>query len=150
MKSILVLVLCLCQLGRCFAGDFQLHLNDFERNSIREIIVSMGEKNLARLLLDSRRLTKIGDSIDHVPPLQFIGYILTDGYMKDCLRKTTQSYFKWTSFMDGFGRRMGIEHANGTILPQLRDFAELVGGDLTTLESLTHRQDWDQFIKSLI
>lgn len=110
----------------------------------------MGEKNIARLLLDSSRLTGLGYSIENVPPLQFLGFILTNAYLKDCLRIISQSYFKWPPFIDGFGNNMEKEIAEGRLFEDLPGFAKLVGGRYRQLEMYSQLRDWNQFVRSLL
>jgi hypothetical protein len=129
---------------------FQLQIAQGDRLLIEELITTLGEKNLARLLIESRRLTEIGKRIDHVPPLQFIGFVVRDPYLKDCLRKVYKSYFKWLSFVDGFSGSMEKEDRMGLLEPQLPGFAVFVGIDVEILERLTYDQDWEGFIRALI
>lgn len=129
---------------------FQLQIMQQDRALIQDLITTLGEKNLARLLLESRRLTEIGKRIEHVPPLQFIGFIVRDPHLKDCLRKVYKSYFKWLSFVDGFSGSMEKEYDMGLLSPQLPGFAAFVGVDIEVLERIVYERDWEGFIKVLI
>ncbi len=130
--------------------EFVLSLNSSEQYAITEIISSMGEKNVGMLLLDVIRLRRLGDSIEQVPPLQFLGFVLTNPYLKSCLKKISKSSFKWSSFIDGFGGNMEKEYFQGKILPELQSFAELVGGSLEQLEGYVYHQEWEKFVKCLL
>ncbi len=132
-----------------FADEFVLSLNVNEQYAISEIITAMGEKNVAKLLLDSFRLKRLGDSIRHVPPLQFLGFVLTNSKLKDCLKKISKSTFKWSSFIDGFGENMEKEFFQGRLLSQLQGFSKLVGGSKEQLEAYVYQQDWEEFVKCL-
>ncbi len=131
-------------------GEFELCLNDQEKYAISEIVITMGEKNIARLLLDSVRLNRLGNSIEHVPPLQFLGFILTKPYLRECLKKISKSVFKWTPFLDGFGTNMDKEYEEGRLFQDLPGFAQLVGGSLGELEEYSYARAWDEFIKCLL
>lgn len=132
------------------ADEFVLSLNSNEQYAISEIITAMGEKNVAKLLLDSFRLRRLGDSIQHVPPLQFLGFVLTNSYLRECLKKFSKSSFKWSPFIDGFGGNMEKEFSQGKLLPQLQGFSILVGGSIDQLEEYVYRQEWDEFVKCLL
>jgi hypothetical protein len=132
-----------------YADEFVLSLNANEQYAVTEIITAMGEKNVAKLLLDSFRLRRLGDSIRHVPPLQFLGFVLTNQRLKDCLKKISKSTFKWSSFIDGFGENMEKEFFHGRLIPQLEDFSKLVGGSKEQLEAYVYQQDWEEFVKCL-
>lgn len=132
------------------ADEFTLHLNGEEEYAITEIITAMGEKNLARLFLDSSRLTSLGDSIQHVPPLQFIGFVLSDKYLTDCLRVIHKSYFKWSTFIDGLSSNMNHELDCGRLLLELDDFANIVGADAEVLKGLSRERQWENFVKVLL
>ena len=110
----------------------------------------MGEKNIALLLCDSIRLNKLGKTIDHVPPLQFVGYILCDQRLKNCLRKMSKSSFKWAQFMNGFGPNMNNEYESGRLFNDLHGFAELVGFDEEVLKGYAHERAWEAFVLALI
>lgn len=131
------------------ADEFVLSLNLNEQYAVSEIITAMGEKNVAKLLLDSFRLKRLGDSIRHVPPLQFLGFVLTNPRLKDCLKKISRSTFKWSSFIDGLGENMEKEFFQGKLLPQLESFSKLVGGSKEQLEAYVYEQDWEEFVKCL-
>jgi len=146
----LLLVCVLLLFAKVSANEFTLNLNNHERRAISEIVTTMGEKNIARLLLDSTRLTGLGNSIEHVPPLQFLGFILSDPYLKDCLRQITLSYFKWSPFIDGFGNNMNVAYVEGSLFKDLIGFSKLVNGNLSLLEMYTYQRDWEQFVKCLL
>ncbi len=132
------------------ADEFVLFLNKEERYAVSEIITAMGEKNVASLLFDSFRLRRLGDSIQHVPPLQFLCFVLTDSYLKECLKKISKSSFKWTPFIDGFGENMEKEYFQGRLLQQLEEFSTLVGGSRDQLEGYVYQQEWEKFVKCLL
>lgn len=135
--------------SRCVA-EFHITLNEDEKYAIREILLSIGEKNIAGLLIDSYRLSSLGATIQHIKPLQFLGYILSEPYLKKCLKRGAKSYFKWSAFMDGLSGKMKRELKEGILIDQLSDFARFVGGDPYTLEMFAREEAWDEFVKSLL
>jgi hypothetical protein len=137
--------------GSLVRGDeFNLSLNMNDQYAISEIITAMGEKNIAGLLFDAFRLRRLGDSIQHVPPLQFLGFVLSNPHLKDCLKKISKSSFKWTPFIEGFSQNMEKELIQGKLLIQLHGFSELTKGSLDQLEGYAYQQEWDKFVKCLL
>ena len=130
--------------------EFRLVLNAYERFAISEIVVAMGEKNLAWLMLDSNRLTGLGNSIQHVPPLQFIGYIVHEPHLRENLRRIAKSMFKWPYMVDGFGANMERELAEGRLMLELPEFARFVGRDVERLEEYAKQHAWDEFVRALL
>jgi hypothetical protein len=149
MRIFLILI-CLLVKVNCFADDFSLSLNSSEKYAITEIITAMGEKNLAKLLIDGLRLRRLGDSIEHVPPLQFLGFVLTNPSLKENLKKISKNTFKWSSFIDGLGANMEKELYQGRLIFQLEGFSKLVGGSVNQLEGYVYREEWEAFVKSLL
>jgi hypothetical protein len=129
---------------------FRIQLNEREKSAIREIVSSMGEKNIAFLLLDSGHLTDLGNRIDHVPPLQFIGFILSEPYLRKCLHSIHGNYFKWVAFIDGFAGSMERELANQTLYPELEKFAPYIGKDYQILLRLVYTENWKGFVECLM
>ena len=136
--------------GKVSAERFSITLNDHEKHAIREILVSMGEKNWAKLLFESRKLSSLGGKIQHVHPLQFLGYILSEHRLRECLRKSSKNYFKWSAFMDGLRPKMERELHSGSLMRELSSFAEFVGGDPRLLETFCEHHSWDEFVKCLL
>jgi hypothetical protein len=147
MKHLIGFLLCI-QLVLC-GDEFALSLNSDEQYAISEIITAMGEKNVGMLLLDAIRLNRLGNSILHVPPLQLLGFVLVNQNLKINLKKLSKNYFKWSSFIEGFGENMEKEYNQGKLLPQIDGFSLLVGGSNKQLEEYVYEQDWEGFVKCL-
>lgn len=149
MRRILLFTLLLF-IGKAYSAEYVIRLNDTEKYAITEIISAIGEKNLARLLMDSSRLTALGNSIEHVPPLQLLAFVLVDPYLKRCLKQASTTYFQWNAFVDGFGENMNKEYAAGRLFNDLPGFAELVDGKLSELVTLSHEHNWEEFVLCLL
>jgi hypothetical protein len=132
------------------ASNFEIILKEREKAAIREIVSAMGEKNFAFLILNSGHLTELGNRIDHVHPLQFIGFILSDPYLKKCLHAIHENYFKWMAFVDGFAGGMEREMANQTLYPELEKFAPFIGKDYQILLRFVYTENWKGFIECLM
>lgn len=148
-KYLLALLLFICATPLWAEWD-PTKLQDWEKEAITEIFSTMAEKSVPALIFDTFRLTRLGESINHIPPLQFVGFLMCDPYLKDCIRSISTSYFKWPPFMDGVSTNMEKELAEGRLFSDLPYFAKLVGGDLETLKKHCERHRWEEFVKSLL
>lgn len=125
-------------------------LEDWEKEAISEIFTTMAEKSVPALIFETFRLTRLGESIEHIPPLQFLGFLMTDAYLKDCIRSISTSYFKWPPFMEGLQTNMEKELKAGRLFSDLPHFAKLVGSDLAKLKYYCERHKWEEFVKSML
>ncbi len=150
MKHFISIILTLFIFTNVHAEWDPTKLQSWEKEAISDIFTSMAEKSVPALIFDTFRLTRLGDSIEHVPPLQFIGYLMTDAYLKDCIRSISHSYFKWPPFLEGIQNNMEKEINKGTLFSDLPFFAKLVGGDLEKLTYYSKHRKWDEFVKSLL
>lgn len=131
-------------------SGFTLNVSDEERANIYEIIHTMGTHGLFSLLKKKSRLEDLGKRIDHVPPLQFLGYIFTDPTLKKDMKSIVKNHFKWSNFVDGLSKTLLRDWNSGKIKPELAGFAELVGKDQSTLRYYLDRNEIDKFVKALL
>ena len=61
---------------------FSLSLLNEDKKNIRKLITTMSDKNIVQLFLDIKTMNKLGDKIRRVHPLRFIGFILSDPYLR--------------------------------------------------------------------
>ncbi|MBS0584850.1 MAG: hypothetical protein JSR76_00945 [Verrucomicrobia bacterium] len=151
-KKILGYALALWTGFACALGEepFMLHLKEWEKATIYEIISEVGERNMVMLFLKQRHMNSLGDSVRHVPPLQFLGFVLTDDYLKDCLQKISDHPIKWSYFIDGFGKNMQNEFNKGKIIEDLPGFSELVGSAYEKLLFFSTEGEWDRFVRATL
>ena len=131
-------------------GDFPIPLNNQEKELVRELISSMGNKNDLQLLFKKRHLEKIGDRIRHIPPLVFLGFILSEEPLKSCLKKIKRSPFKWRPFVKGFGDNMEKEMRANRLFCDLKTFASFAKVSSSQLELFARRSEWEAFIKYVL
>ena len=79
------------------AGDpfLSLPAADWEVDTIRKIINTMGEKNLVQLLMKKKELKKLGKRIDQVHPLRFLEIVFSNSKTTHSMREVRKSSFKW-------------------------------------------------------
>src|SRR3990167_2482367 len=95
MKAVCLLLTCLLLSSHLSSEWDPQKLQTWEKETITDIFTTMAEKSVPSLIFESFRLKKLGDRIHHLPPLQFLGYIMTDPRLKDCIRIIQKSFFKW-------------------------------------------------------
>lgn len=148
-RSILLALIFPCLIPLQAEWDPQ-KLQTWEKETICEIFTTMAEKSVPGLLFEQMHLSRLGDKIQHIPPLQFLSYLLTDPYLKDCLRKISHSFFKWPYFLDGLQNNMESEAASGRLFHDLPYFAKLVKGDYNRLKELCDKAQWEAFVLILL
>ncbi len=148
-KKIVKYVLAASMMLSPLLGDegFSLQVNEKERETISEIISEMSERSLVMLFFHQGHMNHLGDSVRHVPPLQFLGCILVDEYLRGCLKKISSHAIKWSYFIDGFGQNMEKEFSKGRIFHDLPGFASLVERDYEKLLHLSLQHEWGSFVR---
>lgn len=127
-----------------------ISLEDWEKKIIYKIITTMSEKNLFQLALEKRSLEKKGKMINHVHPLWFMGYILSEPRLKNDLYVIKRSHFKWDNFIDGFARRMKEESKKDNIVEYIPGFAELLIADPEMIFEYIEDHDWEGLVVALL
>ncbi|MBS0604852.1 MAG: insulinase family protein [Verrucomicrobia bacterium] len=129
---------------------YQLPLTEKEKRFIKIIISTMADKNIIQLALEKRTLEKKGKKVNHVHPLRFVGYILSNSSLKSDLKAIKKSSFKWDAFIDGFSKRMREELSNGNVYKHVPGFAQQVGGDPEDIKHYIGKKDFEGLVKSLL
>ncbi len=129
---------------------YDLHLTNREKEFIHTIITTMAHENLLQLAFSKGSLEKKGKRIECVHPLRFLGFILSNRELKDCLKIIRKSSFKWDHFIKGFSKRMKEEYSNNNLQAQIPGFAEQVGTTPDQITPYIHKKDWEGLVKSLM
>lgn len=149
MKWLIFLFLLIPVLG--FSKPFSITLNQEEKSVVYQIISTMGEKGITRLLFESGKLSRLGGRIQHIHPLQFIGYIVDEPYLNECLHRIVTSYFKWKAFLDGFATSMQKQQQQNLISEgMIREFACYFKVNYHSLWACVRVSDWDAFARVLL
>lgn len=128
----------------------QLPLSDREKKIISFIVTTIAEKNIFQLALEKRSMEKKGKKIGQVHPLRFIGYIISDPELKNCLKQIRKSSFKWDAFIDGYAKRMKEEYANDNLFKYLPGFAAQVGASEAEVREYIVDKDFEGLVKALL
>jgi hypothetical protein len=118
-----------------------------DAQKITRLISVMGENGKLSLLLKyQKELRQIGRDIDHVHPLKFITVIMSNPYLKTCLKQIRTDYFKWTNFLDGLGNGLSAQHQQGKVSIYLDDFAKAVNVAPESLQKYIQNHDWENML----
>jgi len=129
---------------------YNLRLTHEDQKNIEKLIKKLADLNVFELLLKKKEMEKLGDKIQPVHPLRFIGYIYSCPDLRKRLSKIKSNYFKWNNFIGGFGDRMSAEFSRNNLLSYLPGFSHFTGISLQTVESYIQRKDWDGFVVSMM
>jgi len=80
-----------------------------EKQKIAQLLTIMAENNVFMLLFERKNLERLGQDINHVHPMRFIGTVFSSPRLKYCMHQIRRSGFKWDGFMDGFSERFTEE-----------------------------------------
>jgi hypothetical protein len=129
---------------------YQLPLSEREKRFIKIIISTMADKNIIQLALERHAMESKGKKINHVHPLRFIGYILSNAHLKDDLRTIKKSSFKWDAFIHGFSKRMKEELSKGNVSPYVPGFAHEIGSTPDHVNRYIAKRDFEGLVKSML
>jgi len=77
-----------------------------DKEKISKILLTMSENSIFKLLFEKKRLERLGQEVNHVHPIRFLGTVFTDPRLIHALHRIRRSGFKWDGFMDGFSERL--------------------------------------------
>ena len=110
----------------------------------------MADKNLIQLVFEKNAIEKKGKKINHVHPLRFMGYILSNPELKSDVRAIKKSSFKWDAFVDGFAKRMKEELSHENVYQHIPGFAMEIGTTAKHVEEYVRKKDFEGLIRSLL
>jgi len=119
-----------------------------DQNNITQLITELADSNLFSLLLKKRKMEKLGNKLQSVHPLCFIGYIHLCPHLRKRLAKIKKNTFKWKNFIRGFGTRMLLEHSNNNLFQYLSGFSHATKIPLQNIKHYVAQQDWEGLVVS--
>ncbi len=131
----------------CFQS---LPLSTSEKETIYYIISNMAQKSIVQLAFKKKKMESRGKKINHLHPMRFIGFILSNPELKKCLNKIEKSSFKWDAFIDGFAKRMKEESGRNNLLPYVDGFAKQVGAKPDKITRFIYEKDWEGLVRFLM
>lgn len=128
----------------------QLPLLEKEEENIEKILHALGTYGVPELIWRQKELKRLGKSINHVHPLRFIGYIISQPILRSDLQETHRNFFKWRAFLDGFRRRMTEEFYKGNLNQYLPGFCKSLEIKQEVAEHFIDRRDWEGLVKAIL
>jgi hypothetical protein len=129
---------------------YQLSLSQNASEKIHKLIHNMGTLSWPKLLWKKNEMEKLGEQVDHVHPLRFLGVIMSDDHLKDCMRNISDSPLKMNRFMNGLSEKLDKNFKKSNLLPYVAGFAETVKKDPYRIEDLVIRKKWHALVDYLL
>lgn len=132
------------------AEEFTVEITERQGKCIETIFYSLAEKSAAGLMFNALQLRSMGKEIDPIPPLQFLGYIVSKPEIIAHMKKTEGKYFQWNAFISGFGDKCNKKTVYNQIRDDLAAFAEMTGFTVVELIPFVDTKDWQGLVKYII
>ena len=129
---------------------YELSLSESASAKIYKLIHNMGTLSWPKLLWKKRDMEKLGDQIDHVHPLRFLGVIMSNDHLKDCMREVRDSPLKMNRFMNGLSEKLDKNFKHHNLLMHIPGFAETVKKDPYRIEDLILKKKWRALVDYLL
>lgn len=128
----------------------QLPINEEEKKLIYKLLHTMAKDNVFQLLMEKKKLEKIGKKINSVHPLRFLGTVFTNQHLKECMHEIKKSGFKWDNFIDGISDRMKEESGRNNLVPYLKGFCTTLQVSYDDVMSYIKGGDFEGLVKYLM
>lgn len=127
-----------------------LSITNTDKELIAELLRTMAEDNVVKLLFKQNRLREIGRLIQPVHPLRFLGTVFSDRRLMRYMAEIRQSKFKWEEFIKGFVERMRYEAKLDNLLPYASGFAQMVNRDPVWITKYIETRDFEGLVLFLL
>lgn len=110
-----------------FSKKTEFNLNDVtpaDRKKISDIITTMGTTSTFGLAFEQGRLERLGNEINHVPPLEFQAVIFSDPQLAYYMRVIRESSMKYNNYVAGLQPGLVKEYQDGYLLEKTKGFAK--------------------------
>lgn len=135
---------------------YSLPISQADQDNISKLIKTMGRSGPIDLLKKAKEMEKLGDKLNHVHPLRFIGYIYSHPQLKDDMSKIMDNVFKRGGFLNGHGKKEGFSHRmsremhHNNLMHYLPGFTQSLGISEDEISSFFHHHDWEGLLRRLI
>lgn len=129
---------------------YELAVSGDERGKIHRLIDKLGNESLYHLLLKKREMERLGDEIDHVHPMRFLGVIFSNGHLKKSMKGVYDSSFKWNRFISGLSKKLKRNKRNGNVFQYSEGLAADTGKDAGEIRKKLNQEDWSGLVKYLM
>lgn len=134
---------------------YHLQMSEDQQNATAKLIKKMADAGYWELLKIRKEMDKIGDKVQPVHPLRFIGFIYGNPGLKKRMPKILDDIFKRRGFLNGHGKKEGFaqrmtkEDHNHNLMQYLPGFAQSLGIPQQSIESYFYRHDWEGLLRHL-
>lgn len=117
--------------------NFTVKVAEQDKKTIFSILDIMANNNVLSLGLKKSNLEKMGASINHVPPLEYLAVVFTNSKATKDMKAISTSGFKWRGFIKGFSKSMMKAHDAGKLEGKLVGFSHYLHIDPQKTVNLT-------------
>ncbi len=134
----------------------QLPITEAEAQVIYKIIDTVGNNGYGTLLLKRGELRDLGNKVQHIHPLRFLGTLFTNPDLKKCMVEVQSKNLKWRGFMDGdhptpgFVAKCEREYARNNFEPYILSFCQAVKAHPDQVRALIEKREWEKLVQYLI
>ena len=131
---------------------YSLPISQTDQNMIYELIKAMGSSNYWDLIKRKKEMEKLGENVQHVHPLRFIGFIYSHPQLKWSMDKIMDDVLKRRVFLNGYGKKEGFvermtkEMQERNLIRHIPGFAQSIGIDEREIAVFFHTRDWEGFL----
>ncbi len=131
--------------------DYFQRASSSDKEQLAYILRTLANSSLTKLYSSKSALTKAGDKVDHLHPLQFWACIVTDVELLGCLHAVRDRKTVWREFSSDCANSFAREASLGNIKKEhVNDFAALVGLKSSVISSALQYERWTDFFDILI
>ncbi len=112
-----------------------------DKQKINAILTTMADNNVFQLLFEKKRLERLGQEVNHVHPLRFLGAVFNDPRLVYCMFQIRNSGFKWNGFIDGLADRLKLEIRANNVNKYVLGFSESLDVRAEDVQTYVNYQD---------
>ncbi len=126
---------------------YELPLTRQNEDHIHELIEKLSKKPLAKLALQSKRMYQLGNLVEGVHPLRFIGFVFTHNHLRECMRDVRKNLVKWQYFAGGCKEKLDYYADHGGLQPYIAGFCHQTQANRESIEYYIDHRDWEGLLR---
>ncbi|GAB4189476.1 MAG: hypothetical protein Tsb0015_10190 [Simkaniaceae bacterium] len=126
---------------------YKLAISETDKINVSKLIKKLADRNVIELLWHKKEMTRLGDKIEHLHPLRFIGYIYSRPDLIKCMKTISQNSFKWHAFVDGFAGGMDKEAKRNNLIAYLPGFCRETGAEENAIRNFISKHQWEELLR---
>ena len=109
-------------IAKSISRDYTTPISSDEKKQINYVIETLGNSSLIAIARMSSALEKAGKEVDHIHPLQFLGYIFSNEKLKAAMHSIRDRGWIWDKFSKGVKSGLEEEANNNNPPSSYQDF----------------------------